>query len=247
MSARLPHGELNLGRRILIVDDSPEVCELVQAVLYGAGMDALSVTDSQVAAKHMIREKFDAIFLDIKMPSPDGIELASQARTSGFNKKTPIVMISGDVDPALQARAFQAGANFFLYKPLDRRRLMRILRVTQGPIQQERRRFQRVNVRCKAVVESSSTMVEGWTLDMSLNGMLVQGTPAFPVSSNVVVAVQLKPGAPPLRISGKVVRLIGEDCMGIDMPSVKLEESERLQEFLLPLILASTEDPGAKK
>jgi CheY-like chemotaxis protein len=236
-----------LSRRILVVDDSPEVCELVQAVLYSAGMDALSVTDSQLAARHLIREKFDAIFLDIKMPPPDGIELASRARSSGFNQKTPIVMISGDADPALQARAFQAGANFFLYKPLDRRRLMRILRVTQGPIQQERRRFQRVNVRCKVLVESSNTTVEGWTLDMSLNGMLVQGTPAFPVSTSVVVTVHLKPGAPPLRIGGKIVRLIGEDCMGIDLPAVKLEESERLQEFLLPLILASTEEPGAKK
>jgi CheY-like chemotaxis protein len=236
-----------LGRRILVVDDSPEICELVQSVLYSAGMDALSVTDSQLAAKHLIREKFDAIFLDIKMPPPDGIELAGRARASGFNQKTPIVMISGDADPALQARAFQAGANFFLYKPLDRRRLMRILRVSQAPIQQERRRFQRVNVRCKAVVESGNTMIEGWTLDMSLNGMLVQGTPALPAGSSVVVAVQMKPGAPPLRVGGKVVRLIGEDCMGIDLPAVKLEESERLQEFLLPLILASIEEQDTKK
>jgi len=59
--------------------------------------------------------------------------------------------------------------------------------------------------------------------------------------------VQLKQGAPPLRISGKVVRLIGEDCMGIDLPVVKLEESERLQEFLLPLILTSVEVPETKK
>jgi hypothetical protein len=57
----------------------------------------------------------------------------------------------------------------------------------------------------------------------------------------------MKPGAPPLRVSGKVVRLIGADCMGIDLPAVKLEESERLQEFLLPLILASIEEQDTKK
>ena len=236
-----------MSRRVLVVDDSPEICELLQSVLDSAGMDALGVTSSQQAAGHLVREKFDAIFLDIRMPPPDGIELAGRARASGFNQKTPIVMISGDADPALQSRAFQAGANFFLYKPLDRRRLMRILRVTQGSIQRERRRFQRVNVRCKATVESSSARIEGLTLDMSLNGMLVQTGGSFPASTRVGVTVQLKPGAKPFRASGKVARLIGEDCMGIELDSVSLEESERLQEFLLPLILTSVEVPETKK
>ncbi|MCL4523347.1 MAG: response regulator [Acidobacteria bacterium] len=236
-----------MSRRVLVVDDSPEICELLQAVLYSAGMDALGLTNSQQAAGHLVREKFDAIFLDIRMPAPDGIELAGRVRSSGFNQKTPIVMISGDADPALQTRAFQAGANFFLYKPLDRRRLMRILRVTQASIQHERRRFQRVNVRCKATVESSNSRVEGWTLDMSLNGMLVQTGAAFPAGTRVAVNVQLKPSTAPLRASGKVARVIGEDCMGIELARVSLEESERLQEFLLPLILASVEEPVAKK
>ena len=236
-----------MSRRVLIVDDSPEICELLQSVLDSAGMEALGLTSSQQAVGHLSREKFDAIFLDIRMPPPDGIELAGRARASGFNQKTPIVMISGDADPALQARAFQAGANFFLYKPLDRRRLMRILRVTQGSIQRERRRFQRVNVRCKATVESSSARIEGSTLDMSLNGMLVQTEGSFPASTRVGVTLQLKPGAKPFHASGKVARLIGDDCMGIELVIVSMEESERLQEFLLPLILASAEDADAKK
>ena len=236
-----------MNRRVLVVDDSPEICELLQSVLYSAGMDALGLTSSQQAAGHLIREKFDAIFLDIRMPPPDGIELAGRARASGFNQKTPIVMISGDADPTLQARAFQAGANFFLYKPLDRRRLMRILRVTQGSIQRERRRFQRVNVRCKATIESSSTRIEGSTLDMSLNGLLVQTEGSFPAGTRVGVTVELKHGAKPLRANGKVARLIGDDCMGIELAIVSLEESERLQEFLLPLILASAEDGDTKK
>jgi hypothetical protein len=124
---------------------------------------------------------------------------------------------------------------------------MRILRVTQGSIQHERRRFQRVNVRCKATVESGSSRIEGLTLDMSLNGMLVQTEGSFPTSTRVGVTVQLKPGTKPFHASGKVARLIGEDCMGIELESVSLEESERLQEFLLPLILASVEVPETKK
>ncbi|MBI1749110.1 MAG: response regulator [Acidobacteria bacterium] len=237
-----------MNRRVLVVDDAPEICELVQAVLCSAGMEVLAVTNSQEAASHLMREKFDAVFLDVKMPPPDGIELAGRARSSGFNQKTPIVMITGDADPAVQARAFKAGANFFLYKPLDRRRLLRILRVTQGSIQQERRRFQRVSVRCKAAVESSTERIEGMTLDMSLNGVLVQASTALSAGTPVTITVQLKPGAAPLRASGKVARVIGEDCMGIELANVNPAESERLQEFLLPLILAvAEEEPAPKK
>jgi DNA-binding response OmpR family regulator len=234
-----------MNRRVLVVDDAPEICELVEAVLTAAGMEVLCATDSQQAAAHLAREKFDAVFLDVRMPSLDGIELAGRARASGFNQRTPIVMITGDADPATQARAFKVGANFFLYKPLDRRRLMRIMRVTQGSIQQERRRFHRVNVRCKAVIESKTARLEGATLDMSLNGVLVQAGNAFPVGTPVDVTLQLKPGLPAVRASGRIVRLVGDDCMGVELTNVGLTESERLQEFLLPLILAATEEEVA--
>lgn len=236
-----------MNRRVLVVDDAPEICELIQAVLSSAGMDVLATPSSQQAASHLMREKFDAIFLDVKMPAPDGIDLAGRARASGFNQKTPIVMITGDADPAVQQRAFKAGANFLLYKPLDRRRLLRILRVTQNSIQQERRRFQRVSVRCKAVVETSTSQIEGSTLDMSLNGVLIQADAALPAGTKVILCLQLKPDAPPLRASGKIARLIGDDCMGIEIVMASQEDSERLQEFLLPLILAATEEENALK
>ncbi len=236
-----------MSRRVLVVDDAPEICELVQAVLSSAGMEVLAVTDGAQAASHLAREKFDAVFLDMKMPPPDGIELAGRARSSGFNLKTPIIMITGDMDPATQARAFRVGVNFFLYKPLDRQRLLRIVRVTQGPIQQERRRFQRVNVRCKAVVESKTTRLEGATLDMSLNGVLVQAGTGLPVGTPVELTLQLKPWMPAVRVSGRVSRLIGGDCMGIELNNLGAEESERLQEFLLPLILATTEEQAAQQ
>lgn len=236
-----------VNRRVLVVDDAPEICELIRAVLCAAGMDVLAISNSQQAAGYLLREKFDAAFLDVNMPAPDGIELAGRARASGFNQKTPIVMITGDTDPAVQERAFRAGANFLLYKPLDRRRLLRILRVTRNSIQQERRRFQRVNVRCKAIVEAGATRIEGSTLDLSLNGVLVQADTALPVGAKVALLLYLKPGAAPLRASAKVTRVIGDDCMGIEIAVISPEDSLRLQEFLLPLILAATEEESVLK
>src|SRR5207245_5859018 len=66
-----------------------------------------------------------SVFLDVRMPHPDGIELARHIRSSKLNQTTPIVMITGDEDRNAMMRAFQAGATFFLSKPVDRPRLMR--------------------------------------------------------------------------------------------------------------------------
>jgi CheY-like chemotaxis protein len=80
------------------------MCELIEAVLVSAGVEASALTDSSQAADRLKKEKFDAVFLDVNMPSPDGIELARKMHNSGFNLKTPIIMITGEEDPAVLER-----------------------------------------------------------------------------------------------------------------------------------------------
>src|SRR5271155_5662326 len=107
------------------------MCELIQGMLRSAEIDSFSLTDSREAARLLGKEKFDAIFLDVRMPAPDGIELTKLIRASGINQSTPIVIITGEGENAVLARAFQAGATFFLFKPIDRHRMLRLLRVTE--------------------------------------------------------------------------------------------------------------------
>ena len=58
-----------MPHRVLVVDDNPVICELIQEVLSSADMEAFTLTDSSQAALHLAREKFDAVFLDERMPS----------------------------------------------------------------------------------------------------------------------------------------------------------------------------------
>ena len=225
--------------RILVVDNDAETCELIQTTLSSTGIEALAVTDSAEAAKRLQREKFDCVFLAVVMPPPDGIELTCQMRRSGYNQSTPIVMICGDHDPSLLTRGYKAGANFFFYKPFERRCLLGVLRAAQVVIERERRRHRRVAVRRKVVVCWEHRKLEGETLDMSLNGLAVNSPGAFPPGSRVQVSLDLVPGGKPSTISGRVVRVLGEQGMGIQLDALSTTESERLQEFLLPLILAA--------
>ena len=225
--------------RVLVVDDDPLTGELICEILGSAGMDASFLTSSSEAAERLKYEKYHAIFLDMRMPALDGAELARQIRASRVNATTVIVMITGEQDRTVMGRAFEAGVEFFLFKPVERNKLLKLIRVTEGPIERERRRFTRVRLRCGVWLDSGNERLEGTTLDLSLGGVLVQSHRAFPTGVPVSVTMELETGTPPLRSGGRVIRTIGTDCMGIQFENLGPNESNRLQQVLLPLILAA--------
>jgi len=229
-----------LPAHILVVDDDPLTCELICEILLSAGMGADSVTDSAEAAERLKREKYHAVFLDMRMPPPDGLELARQVRASSLNASAVIVMITGEEDRTVMTRAFEAGVEVFLFKPVERNKLLRLIRVAEGPIERERRRFTRVRLRCRVSMESGNDRLEGTTLDLSLGGVLVQSHRVFPPHTGITVILELEAGTTPLRSAARVVRTVGTDCMGVQYENLGTNESTRLQEFLLPLILAAT-------
>ncbi len=224
--------------RVLVVDDNPAMCELIQEVLIYAEMECVTFTDSNQAAKRLTKEKFNAIFLDVRMPPQDGIELTRTIRAEGLNRTTPVVIITCEEDRGTLARAFEAGASFFLFKPIDRQRILRLIRVTESSIMREARRYHRVKTSCKVSLQYGEERLGGVTLDLSLGEMFVQASDAIPVGTRVRVILETKPGTPGLELAGRVARLSGNDCMGIQFESLAFEQSQRLQEFLLPLILA---------
>jgi CheY-like chemotaxis protein len=225
--------------QVLVVDDDALTCELMCEILRSAGMDASFLTSSAEASGRVQREKYHAVFLDMRMPAPDGVELARQVRASRVNASAVIVMITGEQDRTVMRRAFEAGVEFFLFKPVERNKLLKLIRVTEVPIERERRRFTRVPLRCKVSMESGNDRVEGTTLDLSLAGALVQSHRVFPSGTLVTVNLEIERGLPPLRSTARVVRIVGADCMGIQLENLEPKDSNRLQQFLLPLILAA--------
>src|SRR5947209_10351846 len=123
---------LMIEKRAIIVDDEPSTCELIEKVLSSAGIGSLTLTKSAEAPEILRHARFAVAFLDHHMNFPDGPELARQMRASGSNQRTPIVMISDDGRAAAMSEGFESGASFFLYKPIDRDRLQRLVRATQA-------------------------------------------------------------------------------------------------------------------
>jgi len=226
-----------MQRRGLIVDDEAAVCEMLGKVLTSAGMESLVLTRSSQAPSLLSKERFDMVFLDLHMAAPDGIELARQMRHSRWNQTTPIVLMSDDQRPSAMSIGFEAGASFFLYKPLDRERLLKLIRATQGAMEYGRRRTRRVALQSKVRLRYGAEELEAETVDVSLSGILVKAGRMLPTGSPVHVSLDLAPRMQPVVGVGSVVRVVGGNQMGIQLNQLTVAESERLQEFLLPLIL----------
>lgn len=230
-----------MGTRILVVDDEPAICRMVGAVLNTIGFETESITDSTMAEMVLRAEKFDAVFIDARMPEPSGVELVRRLRQHGYNQNTPVVMMTGDTEPALLAQAFEAGTNYFLFKPVDRRKLERILRASQFAVDREKRRYQRICVHLDVQVECKHQRLQGRTIDLSMGGVLLEVNDVFPLGSAVRIDVRLCPNAPTFRASGRVVRLLEINRMGIQFDPLDSAETERLQEFLLPYFIQQPE------
>jgi DNA-binding response OmpR family regulator len=221
--------------RALVVDDDVDACDMIRGVLNLNGMEALILTRSSSAAAHLWAEKFSIVLLDLRMASP-GIELTRRIRSSGINQQTPVVIVSDDQGPGALSEGFEAGANFFLYKPIDQVRLVKLIRVTQGVVEHERRRFRRVPLRSKVTITAGHEDIDGETIDVSLNGLLVSADKTFPPGTRAHVSLCLSPGTSPVMGSGSIMRIVGKSQMGIQLDRLSASDSSRLEEFLLPMV-----------
>jgi CheY-like chemotaxis protein len=225
-----------MATKVLIIDDDPVLCEFIQEVLTSEKMHAEVTTDAMRALARLRDERFDVIFVDMRMPSLDGIEVATCIRSTGANQSTPLVMITGDQDHKLMQRAFQAGINLFLCKPVDRSRIMRLMNAADNFIQAQRRRFTRVKISRNVSLESGECKVKGTSVDLSVGGLSVKSPTMLPIGASVRVGLELHQGKPPVHLAARVVRLCGEDCMGLKIEKTVPEEDRRLESFLLPMI-----------
>jgi DNA-binding response OmpR family regulator len=225
-----------MQKRALVVDDERSTCDLIEKVLSSVGIDSLCLTTSSEAPSVLRLGRFAVAFLDYHMAQPDGPELTRQMRDSVYNRLTPVILLSDDQRPNAVSNGFKAGASFFLYKPIDRDRLLRLVRATHGAIEQGQRRTRRVPLKSRVQLQFCGQEFEAETIDVSMEGLLIRTPRIIPLGSSVGVCLYLGKSMSPILGAGSVVRLPGKDQMGIHLGRLSIAESQRLQEFLLPLI-----------
>lgn len=105
--------------RIIIVDDEPLICEMLEEVLTGAGYEVVCAMDGRKAAKLMQEASFDLVITDILMPEKDGLETIEAVRKNHPDAK--IIAISGGSpirETDLLGWASGLGAAYTFQKPV---------------------------------------------------------------------------------------------------------------------------------
>jgi DNA-binding NtrC family response regulator len=102
---------------VLLVDDEQDIIEVIQDRLEAYGFTVATARTGLQALERLSVEKFDGVFLDVKMPEMGGIEALEEIRKR--DKRIPVIIITSSSTREAAIAATGKGANEFLLKPFE--------------------------------------------------------------------------------------------------------------------------------
>jgi two-component system, OmpR family, KDP operon response regulator KdpE len=112
-------------RRILVVDDEPQITRVLQASLSSQGYDIRAANDGETALEIMKDWTPDLVITDLSMPNMDGLELCRRLRTG---TQIPIIVLSVRGEEKSKVQALDAGADDYVTKPFGFEELLARIR-----------------------------------------------------------------------------------------------------------------------
>ena len=121
-----------MGKRIITVDDSKTMREMVSFTLKNAGYDMLEAEDGKHALEVLTGQTVDVIITDLNMPNMNGIELIRALRADARFKFTPILMLTTESDDNKKGEGKSAGATGWIVKPFNPEKLLQVVQKVAG-------------------------------------------------------------------------------------------------------------------
>ena len=122
--------------RLLLVDDSDIVRQVVSALLRQGGHIVETASDGVVALERLARSRFDAVLMDVQMPNVDGLEATRRLRSGesgALEPRVPVVGITALADPETRQSCLDAGMDRVVTKPVRKDALARALAAALDP------------------------------------------------------------------------------------------------------------------
>ena len=122
-------------KRVLVVDDAATVRLYYRDVLEAAGFAVDEAVNGLEGLEKALADAFDLFLVDVNMPKMDGYRFLSTARREPALRAVPAIMISTEAKDSDAARAYAAGANLYMVKPVQPDTLFRtVALMTGGPV-----------------------------------------------------------------------------------------------------------------
>ncbi len=117
-----------MSRKVLIVDDSKTVRDILQNTLSEAGYEVCAAENGHGALELVGDRDYDLLMTDLNMPQMNGIEFISEVRKIPGRRFLPIVVLSTEDRDAMRNQCNKAGASGYLQKPFDKDQVLSILK-----------------------------------------------------------------------------------------------------------------------
>lgn len=115
--------------KILIIDDEPEITEIVETFLTEAGYKVAVENSALKAVSKAKKFKPDVVLLDIMMPGSDGYAVCKELKQDPDFADTPIIFLTGKDREDDLGRSFQSGGDMYIKKPFSCERLLEIVNI----------------------------------------------------------------------------------------------------------------------
>lgn len=116
-----------MKKKILIVDDSESIRELVELTLLSAGYDVLKSCDGNDALRQLDGQRLDLVITDLNMPGKDGICLIRDIRSLENYATLPILLLTTESQASKKEEAKAAGATGWIVKPFVQEKLLAVI------------------------------------------------------------------------------------------------------------------------
>jgi len=117
---------MNSAKKILIVDDEQDMCELLAHLMEQEGLKPLIATHGESALLMVRTETPDVLILDVRMPDMDGLEVMRQTRQ--LDPNLPVIIMTAYAEVRGAIDAIRSGAHDYLAKPLEQHEVVRVVR-----------------------------------------------------------------------------------------------------------------------
>jgi DNA-binding response OmpR family regulator len=117
-----------MGKLVLIVDDEVMTRQMLAMLLKLDGYESVEAEDGLDALEKVETHLPDAIILDVMMPRMDGVTVCKHLRSNPKTALIPVLMLSGRTQIGAEEEGLNAGANVYMKKPMDPRKMLAVLK-----------------------------------------------------------------------------------------------------------------------
>ena len=111
-------------KRALVVEDDPDIVELISHYLKAEGFVVESVADGRLALERLRSQSFAVLILDLQLPGRDGLSVCSELRRDAGIRALPVIMLTARGDEADRVVGLEVGADDYIVKPFSPKELV---------------------------------------------------------------------------------------------------------------------------